>query len=309
MQIMKILLELDPERENRPAIDRARMIASALGAAVDVVVCEHQYLFPATKIVDPGVIQTMRKDYLDAIKDWAHSQAQPLVAAGIDVKVEPIRSQPRYAAVLEYADKSGAGLIIRMAGERGRLKKFFFGTNDRELIRHAAKPLWLVQAANPGADKFNFLAAVDPTHPQDEHMELDKQILDFAAGVSAAMSGELHVYHALSTMMMVPMAPDVPTMAPPMPRFDPAVLEEIKGSHRSMVEKLVAAYDIGDERIHIVEGDVADAVNKVIEDHDISVVVAGAISRSWLERVVIGSTAETLLNAVDTDLVIINAGR
>lgn len=308
MQIKKILLELDPQRENRSSVDRALTVARNFDAAVDVLVCEHRHLFPATQALDPGVIKTMRDDYLAAIEDWARAEIEPLATAGIDVSVSTTWQQPRYAAVLEHADKAGADLIIRMAGEHGKLQRFFFGANDRELIRHARMPLWLVQAANPAADRFNFLAAVDPTHPQDEHMELDKQLLDFASGVSKALSGSLHVYHALSTMLMVPAAPDVPTMAPPMPRFDPAVLEQIRQTHKSMVAKLVAAYDVKDENIHVVEGEVAAAIDDVIEANGISVVVAGAVSRSWLERLVIGSTAESLLNAVDTDLVIINAG-
>jgi len=308
MQIKKILLELDPQRENRSAIDRTLTIAQSLDAAVEIVVCEHRHLFPATQVLDPGIIKTMRDDYLAAVEDWARSEVEPLASAGIDVTVTTTWHQPRYAAVLEHADKAGVDLIIRMAGEQGKLKRFFFGANDRELIRHAKKPLWLVQNANPAADRFNFLAAVDPTHPQDEQMALDKQLLDFASGVSKAMSGSLHVYHSLSAMLMVPAAPDVPTMAPPMPRFDPAVLEQLRQTHKSMVDKLVAGYDIQEENIHVVDGEVAAAIDEVIDENDISVVVAGAISRSWLERLVIGSTAESLLHAVDTDLVIINAG-
>lgn len=59
--------------------------------------------------------------------------------------------------------------------------------------------------------------------------------------------------------------------------------------------------------MHVLDGDPAAKINEVIESNEIGIVVAGAISRSWLDRLLVGSTAEALPDAVSCDLLLLKA--
>jgi universal stress protein E len=151
------------------------------------------------------------------------------------------------------------------------------------------------------------MAAVDPVHPKDEQMTLDKRLLDFAGALSKALSGALHVYHTYQATPVVAAAPSGAVLTPPEPQLDVGLFEKVEAAHKASLAELVEGYELPDDRVHLLQGDAADKIADVIEANDIGVVVAGAISRSWLDRLLVGSTAESLLDAVSCDLVLLEA--
>lgn len=307
MRIDKLLLELDPRKDNTAALERARSIASSFEADVDVVIWEPPQVVPAPAITEPAIIAFAQQDHRPDIEEWAKAKTADLVDAGIEVNVAITEEQPRYEAILRQADASGADLIIRVVGEHGRLKRLFLGTTDWDLIRHSKQPLWLVQAEGADDTGASVMAAVDPMHPKDELMKLDKRLVDFADGLSKALSGSLHVYHTYQTTPVVAAAPSGAALTPPEPQVDVDLLKKIEAAHKASLDKLVSGYELTDSQVHLLEGDPAARIDDVIKTHGIGVVVAGAISRSWLDRLLVGSTAETFLDAVSCDLVLLKA--
>lgn len=309
MDINRILVEIDPRKDNAPAIERARRIARASAANVRILACESLPPLAGSAIIGAAVLEEAQNRFLSDLRNWAEAQARPLTDDGIDVSVEATWAQPRHESVVSEADAAGADLVIRMASRHNRLERMFLGANDWELIRHLQQALWLVQAEQAGAGKLNFLAAVDPTHARDREMILDRRLLETAGSLAAAFDGELHVYHAVPTAAIVtPLPAGGETLAPPMPDFQPEFTEKVREQHRARLDELVGRFDIPSDRVHLVEGDATRAILDVIEEHAIDVVVAGAISRSWIERLLIGSTAESLFNAIDCDLLVVKAG-
>lgn len=307
MQVKKLLLEIEPGKDNRAALNRARAAAKFFDADIDVLVCQSPKVVPITGLAEPAVIAAAEEEYLSDVEAWGEAQAAGLVDDGVGVSVSAVRHQPRYEAILAAAEESGADLVIRTIGEQGRLKRLFLGATDWELIRHSKQPLWLVQARQAEEPRRNVLAAVDPTHPRDESMQLDKRLLEFAATLSEMFTGSLHVYHTYDAMPLMAPVPGGAAMTPPAPQIDTAMLERVEALHRSSLDKLVRSYDIADDRVHMLEGDPAANIGDVIDACGIGVVVAGSVSRSWLDRLLIGSTAESLLDAVDCDLVFLKA--
>jgi nucleotide-binding universal stress UspA family protein len=56
---------------------------------------------------------------------------------------------------------------------------------------------------------------------------------------------------------------------------------------------------------HWTDSPIENSLPKLLDKLDASVVVMGAISRSGIDRVLIGSTAERLLDLIETDVLII----
>lgn len=308
MRINKLLLELDPGKFNTAALERARSIATSFGADVELMVCEAPRVIPAPTIVAPATLAVAQEDYRADVARWAAAKASELEEAGLSVNVTVTAEQPRYEAILDQADATNADLIMREMGEHGRLRRLFMGATDWDLIRHAKQPVWLVQPDSPDEGRPNVLAAVDPLHPKDEHMNLDQRLLDVADSLARALSGSLHVYHTFQLTPVAVAAPSVAVATPAAAQINADVLDKIEAAHRRALDELLSGRELADNRVHLLEGHPAAKIDEVIEANGIGVVVAGSISRSWLDRLLVGSTAESFLGAVSCDLVLLKAG-
>jgi universal stress protein E len=71
------------------------------------------------------------------------------------------------------------------------------------------------------------------------------------------------------------------------------------------VHALTDAHEIPRGRVHIQQGAVRDALVELTEKLRVDVVVMGAISRSGLGRLFVGSTAEDVLDKLSCDLLIV----
>lgn len=306
MNLNKLLLELDPRKDNGAAIARARFLAARFDASIDVLVSEQSPIVPTAVIAEPAMVAVVQEQYRDDIDKWLERQ----VAALDDVRVETCRvtttgAQPRYEAILEQAEASNADLIVRISGEHGRLKRLLLGATDWDLIRNTKQPLWLVPPDGADISGANVMAAVDPTHAADEQMKLDKRILGFARDLGAALDGALHVYHTYSVNPMVIPGPTGVVYTRPKVQAGMGLAEQIESAHKKSVDELINGYDLDDDNVHVLEGDPAAEIDEVIDENGIRVVVAGCISRSWLDRLLIGSTAESLLDAISCDFVLL----
>lgn len=307
--IRRILVDVDPGKDNGPAIARARALARANGSAVELFVCDYLQWLSGDLVFTTENVDGAREQYFSDLASWAKELGKPLEADGIEVTVHTVWHTPRHEALLEHADKVGADWIIRVASRHGRLARILLSSTDWELIRQAHQLLWLVKSPETRLDKMRVLAAVDPTHPKDPALDRDRRVLDTSLAIADDLGAELHVFHAWTAPLTGPPVPAsavaADAAAVPIPSIDEKTLETARKRHRQCLDGLLAEYDVPGERIHMTEGAPADAIENVIDAHDIDIVVAGAVSRSWLQRLLIGSTAEMLFDAIECDLVVV----
>lgn len=305
----KIVVDLDPGKDNGPAIARARALARASGSSVDLFVCDYLQWLSGDLVFTSENVDGAREEYFAELTTWANRLGKSLEDNGIEITVHTAWHAPRYEALLEHANKIGADWIIRVASRHGPLERLFLSATDWELIRQAHQRLWLVKSSDTRFDELRVLASVDPTHPQDPAMARDRQLLETSLALCDDLGGELHVFHAWTVPMPAPPAATgavaADAAAVPIPRIDEQSLKAARARHRQSLDSLLAEYDIPDERVHMTEGGPADTIEGVIDEYDIDIVVAGAVSRSWLQRLLIGSTAEKLFDAVGCDLVVV----
>ena len=305
----RIVVDLDPGKDNGPAIARARAIARSNGCTVNLFVCDFLQWLSGDLVFSAENVDGAREQYFAELETWASELGKPLEDDGIKVTVHTAWQAPRHEALLEYANRIGADWIVRVASQHGKLERILLSATDWELIRQAHQLLWLVKSSDSRLDKPRVMTAVDPTHPQDPAMNRDRRLLDTSLALSDELGAELHVFHAWTTPMVtspVPMATvAADAAAVPIPRIDGETLKAAREKHEQRLDSLLAEYDIPGECVHMTEGGPADTIESIIDEHDIDIVVAGAVSRSWLQRLLIGSTAERLFDAIGCDLVVV----
>lgn len=301
-RIHNILVIVDPTAEQHPAIAKGALLAEKLGARLELFVCE-------TKASKEARLAThLRKNegqpFLVNVKAKLESLAAPLRARGLDVTVESECADPLHVALADRTKRTTADLVVKDTHHHSLAKRTFLTNTDWQLIRTCPVPLLLTKATG-WASNPKVVAAVDPGHTNDKPAALDYRILDYASHVSKKIGGELHVLHAYLPVVIVAAATaSSPPMAMAVTPEDLA-LEERR--ERKRVQELVTEYGVTAANIHVEVGGPAEVLPRLAGALNADIVTMGAISRSGLQRVFIGSTAEDVLERLPCDALIIKS--
>jgi universal stress protein E len=295
----QILAVIDPTAEAQPALERAAWLAKSLGAAVELFICDYDQ---GGGRLDSASAQRARERLVDRHLERLRSLAGTLERQGIPASVEARSERPLDRGIVRKVVEARPMLVVKDTHFHPALKRSLLSNTDWNLIRSCPAPLLLVKPA-PSPEAPTVLAAVDPLHEHDKPADLDKAILAFAKELSSALRGRLHVLHSFDIGPMLASIAGTPaaTMAVP--------IEEIaagaEAEHRKALTALLGGFGIEGGNVHLDPGVPHEALVQRAERIRADFVVMGAVSRSGLKRVFVGSTAERVLDRLPCDLVIV----
>lgn len=293
----RILVIVDPTTDERPSLERARWLAERCRAHLELFVCAYDPVLAGDrKAVD---------SQLEQCRSTLEALAEPLRQDGITVDVDARWERPLDEGVASKMIASAPDLVLKDTHYHSLIRRTIFSNADWNLIRQCPAPLWLVKPLDytpPG----RVLAAVDPLHEHDKPAALDNEILGAAERVVDLADGELHVAHVFDSAPMVlatsaGIAPAAPAAA--QPSLD--VMDSLIQSHRKALDALLEGHGLGERQMHFEQGAIAEVLPDVAEQIGAQLVVLGAVSRGALERVLIGSTAERVLDRLPCDLLVV----
>lgn len=301
-RVSRILSVIDPTADSQPALDRAAAAARATGAALELLVCyyneylaeEHARPFPS--------LEAARKELVASHERHLEELARPLRASGLDVTTTFLWDHPLYRGIVRHAAATGADLVFKDTHQHSLLARALFSNTDWDLIRSCASPLWLVK---PGEwpERPIFLAAVDPMNEHDKPAALDDEILSIAKLLGKAAGAELHACHAYDPRLAVSAGTANAYLPVSLP-FD-EIEAQMRKEHGKRFDELTAFHEIPKEHAHLLAGAAHDVLPELARELDASLVVMGAVGRSRLQRLFIGSTAERTLEHLPCDLLIV----
>jgi universal stress protein E len=305
--VKTILTDVDPQDGEQLAIERARQLAAASGAAIHLLLAAYDQSLTGGVLSDRERLQRAREKYLEKLRAWLSDRAQLLREDGIEVKTEVQWHSPRYDSLLSRAGEIQPDVIVRAARRHSGLDRLFFGATDWELVRRAPQPVWIVKkSADFRQTGVRVLAAVDPAHPGETKAKLDRKLVGAATRIVKLFGGAPHVFHAYSPAATVtPVAAAGHHAAVPALTVGHQLMEELREQRRHQLERLAEEYEVPGKNVHLVAGDTRSTLQELVEELRIDIVVAGSVARGRLERLLIGSTAEAILDAVDCDVVVI----
>ncbi len=287
-RIRKILVALGHvEHPSRVLLHKAAAIARATGSSLE--------LFHAD--VSGRSAPQLGNAAVRKLERLVHS---PLFA-GLRVSVHLDRDYPPHEAIVRRAITSAAGLVIASLRVPALPARLWLRNTDWELIRQCPCPVLLVKA-NRAYRNPAILAAVDPFHAHAKPAALDEKLLGTGATLAQALRGTLHAFHCY-----MPLLNTLPTpMGPVVPIGFPQEMEDVHGEQvAAAFDKLAKAAGIPPARRHLHMGIVTDELCATVRDLHAAMVVMGAVSRSALKRAFIGNTAESVLNAIACDVLIV----
>jgi universal stress protein E len=287
----------NPEAARQPGMAKAIQVARALGASLE--------LFHA--ICDPIFIELARQgdNSVDALRERIEGEVRiPLVRLcekarkhGLEASYSVEWDYPPHEAVVRRAQAIGAELIIAECHKGARTRAWLIHLTDWELLRLSPVPVLLIRGGKPYRRPL-VLAAVDPAHAHAKPTKLDERILAAASAASQGLSGTLHVMHANY--------PSIVGLGPPVNQsWSTLTFEELLQQEREAFEAFRTHLRLPRTRAHLVEGNPAVQIPRLADTLGADIVVMGAVSRSGLERVFIGNTAERVLGALNCDVLVV----
>lgn len=294
-----ILAVRDPRHAPRRALRQAAAIARRSKGRIELL---HVLATPSAYdsvrySLTPA--QTQQK-LVRAAETQLEKIARSAVLRGVEVSAHATWGYPPAEAIAQRAAKRRADLVVVETHRHPASARFFLHHADWELIRICAVPLLLVKAGRVYEGR-NVLAAVDPFHRHAKPAHLDRRILELAGGLAALFRGKVHAAHVFVPLrMQMPMLANGQGMAWP-PEVEAGYARQVGKS----LERLLARERVPARRAHLEAGDVSEGLQHAVRVSRARIVVMGAVSRSGLKRIVLGSTVERVLDALPCDVLVV----
>ena len=235
---------------------------------------------------------------LAEVRSRLEKMADALRAENLKVTTAAAWDYPSHDAVIRTALRLGADMVVVDCPRRTHTAPWFLHFTDWELLRKCPVPVLLVKN-HEVYHRTPVLAALDPDHVYGKPASLDLDILDYASSLASAVEDQVHAVHAFNP---------IPDMAASQVVIPQAVAEAGQQAYTKAHDALDPILDrmgISQRHRHIQEGFVMDVIEKVVRATGAQMLVMGAISRSGLKGLLIGNTAERMLDRLLCDLLIV----
>jgi universal stress protein E len=225
-----------------------------------------------------------------------------LRAHSIRVAVSAEWDYPSHEAIIRRASAVKADLIMVSLHAGRHRAPWLLRLTDWELVRTSPIPVLLVKSPRPYRHPA-VLAAVDPGKAHEKPPQLDRDILRMGRTLSTALRGSLHAVHAYARFPM-----GVPPDA-----LKPGVLEGIERkaqrAAQSRLDRILKAARVARSRRYLMAQQPIDAIAQAARKSRSAIVVMGAMSRSGIQRLLIGNTAERILDDLSCDILVIKPAK
>jgi universal stress protein E len=299
-RIDNILVIVDPTATEQPAVDKAARLAQAFNARLELFLCDTQASREAR--LSAHVLNASASAAPFSAKALLESFAAPLRARGLDVTTETECADPLHAGLVDRTKRTSADLVVKDTHHHSVARRTFLTNTDWTLIRNCPAPLLLTKQTVWSTPP-RIAVAIDPSHANDKPAALDHRILEQASALAQATGGELHAFHVYIPAAIIAAA--TVASAPLTVAITPEELEREEAEKRRQVRQLAREYGVIDAHVHLQAGGPGVVLPQMAHELHADILAMGAISRSGLKRMFLGSTAEDVLERLACDALIV----
>ncbi|MEM8822254.1 MAG: universal stress protein [Pseudomonadota bacterium] len=287
------------------ALQAAEVLAERHGATLEAIGCIEP---PHDLDVVARLAGRPAADMLAAHRDReARTMREQIDAtvAGRDVPLRVVVGKP-FVEIVRHVLDTGCDFVVKGAEPLSGLRRILFASTDQHLLRKCPCPVWLL---TEGAEirPRRVIAAVDvdnwdAAEPETLH-DLNLRVIASARAVAARAEAEVVVLHAwqaeaeglvwaFSSGRGARLSSDV-------------YVNEVLGARRREMDRLIR--EAGSEGVRLVPRLTRGAPERVIEEEcrtlGAALVVLGTVARTGLHGVIIGNTAENIINSLEHPIV------
>jgi universal stress protein E len=303
-KIKNILVAVkDPWARKLPAVEKAAQLARALRARLQLFHAMSEPVYVDVADSHGQGLISLEQGQRARVSRRLQVLADRLERIGVAATTIVEWDFPAHEAVIREARRSGADLIVAERHETSHHLPWLLRFTDFELLRLAPVPVLLVKSGKRYS-RPRVLAAIDPSHAFAKPTNLDQEILKSGASLAAALGGALHAVYAFDPLPLGPMASEIP-----LGEAAEAIEETALGRAEKELARALKGTRIPDARRHLVPRHPIDAIEDTVRSTGSSIVVMGAVSRTGLKRLVLGNTAERVLDRLPCDILVVKPKR
>jgi len=296
----KILVNIDFKRDNSSLLNKVAQLAEVHDAFVELFSCcynpaiKHGYLFDAKQE------QKAEHAYVKQTEAQLEELCLSLEAQGIHTGFDASWNRHTGEGIVRKVLRFQPDLLVHAIQPHNRLGHYLFAPVDWQLARKCPIPVLFVKE-RPWGDHTRVVTCIDPLHKGDEESALDRALIQQSRNLFDDGYSELRVLHTYNTL-------------PKEVIFDEHVVTDyealqkrVKHSHFSRCEALLSEYGLSIESdlVDIIKGEADLTISNYAKHNHIDVVAMGAVARSVLDRLLVGSTMEHVVDHVDCDVLIV----
>jgi universal stress protein E len=294
------ILELDSNPDN--LIDRVTWIAQSFDYRVHLVLFEPENGALLGGFAIQNEAEAIRQELQRTQNEITASYADKLRDNGVEVTTSVLRQRPLDDGIQAIAMSVKARMIVKAIRFHSTAERSILVDTDWQLMRTVPYPLWFVKSdkmpENPA-----IVAAVDPSHAHDKPAALDREIVQTANAVARAIGGAVHLLHTYERLAGIGKAANR-TFKPvklPIDEID----ARIRAEHRKALDALATDCGIDADHTHQLPGRAQEILPTFARNQNAGLVVMGALARWGVKRMLIGSTAERVIDHLPCDVLIV----
>ncbi|MDQ2068690.1 universal stress protein [Natronospira bacteriovora] len=261
-------------------------------------------LVPGSELERTLARHTLDVDTLDQLvseHDLARNRHLDELLAGIrprvaQVSYQVVSGRRRHEAILEWMQARRPDLLVKDIGKGSRRVAHLFTPLDWHLMRGSPCPLMLL---GRGVAHGPVVAALDLVGAREKPLSLDQQVMTWGQWLSDWQQCPLHTVHAFETVENLRLPFGMDRL---MPEDD---LKRVETEHRQLLDRASASVNVPEQNRHLIHSPPGRAIPALCDELDARMLVLGTARRGRLERLVMGSTAESIIHALDGDLLAI----
>jgi universal stress protein E len=285
-----------------PAVLKAAQLARAYGAQLELFHALASPLYTDLSLGGNKGFESLEQDMRQRALRRLETIADRLRVHSMKVNVSAEWDYPAHEAIIRRARAINADLIVASLHAGRHRVPWLLRLTDWELVRLSTLPVLLVKSPHPYRHPA-VLVAIDPTHAHEKPLQLDKEILRVGKALTTALKGTLHAVHAYPRFA-VAVPPQVLT-----PGTLGAMQEEAERSARARFSRALRPTRIARARQYLIARPPIDAIAEATHKCRSAIVVMGAISRSGYKRLLVGNTAERILDDLACDIMVIKPAK
>jgi len=188
-----------------------------------------------------------------------------------------------FVEITRVAPAEGYDMVLAGTRGNGKWEEFFVGSTAKRLIRKCPASVWIVKAEHLVPPKV-VLAATDFS---DVSLKAVKEGLKIAQHANA----ELHLLHIIDSK-------DVPEDLISRVPEGSTLRQEINDEATRRLDEFVASLDINRTQIqsHLSWGTPWQEIRRIAKHQAVELIVIGTVGRSGVKGLLLGSTAERVLD-------------
>jgi len=297
--LRKILVNLEEQHGNDQALEKAARLAERTGAAVELFCCCFNVALRNAWLFDHDAGQHAQHAYLRHVETRLDNIAETLEGRGFEVGVDVAWERHHAEGVIRKALRYEPDLVIHQIGQHSRLGHYLLAHQDWQLLRDCSYPLLMVKEHRWRAQP-RIAACVDPFHEGDDPGALDRTLLEHAAWLRELTDGTLHAVHSYHTL-------------PQSAIFDEHVVtdyealqQRVSRRHTEALRQLISPLlDPDGDQVHLLKGESHVTLPRFAEENHIDVMVMGSVARGFVDRLLVGSTVERVLDDMACDVLVV----